>query len=131
MKRITPEMVIDAYIATGMYPIFGHFNNGNGGGCAVEAIACSKNNGRGTLDMGVDQIGPFVGVDYDYLWDFLFGFDGRDGAEIGKPEIAHSQAYQDGMAARAAVKAHFARAKKQAPSQPIHAESTETAACCV
>ncbi len=129
MKRITPEMVIDAYIATGLAPCYGSFFNSKGGGCALTAVAKSLNSTFDEVHSSGEQWLECLGICGDgYFWGFVDGFDDKPYGCSDRESLAgHGEGYEDGGAARLAVEAHFAQAPKV---QPIMADNNERAACC-
>jgi hypothetical protein len=125
MKRITPEDVVDAYIATGLYPAFKRWKTRDGrGGCGLTAIGglnghCVKSGRR------YEKFSKLLGLDQGYLYGFTAGFDGSPFCPAMDCQTKHygfdhekvTMGLEDGLAARAAVKAHFAKVKadQQAP----------------
>ena len=120
MKRITPEDVVDAYIATGMYPVFRKWRTRDGkGGCGLTAIGglnghCVKSGSR------YRRFTELLGLDHSYVVGFTRGFDGYDEGCEGDKKLTEHDPYAlglaDGLSARKAVKAHFAKAKQESQS---------------
>lgn len=112
MKRITPEDVVDAYIATGMYPCTpGLFYDGIGGACGLSAIVKSIDQAFDLEDAASNRWLQLLGITNQYLWGFIDGFDGNDSTERCKV------GFEDGKAARSAVEAHFAKATSEQPQE--------------
>lgn len=114
MKRITPEDVVDAYIATGMYPVFRKWTTRNGqGGCALTTLGA----GQGCSSNVTGKHAYYtkrLGLEYSYTVGFVSGFDRPRTVDMGP---SNNDPYEigryDGRVARLAVKAHFAKAKKE------------------
>ena len=103
MKRITPEMVKEAYEKTGVKPsrgCFVWFDDKMPCGCAMGALAMA--------DLGVplrfdDVVELQKIIDWrmqygDYGWDFILGFDGNE-----QFRGYGTDGYSDGLAAAKAV----------------------------
>jgi len=105
MKRITPNSVVDAYIATGMYPVFRKWSTrDNKGGCGLIVTLCSLNGSYPKHKSRFDTIVKVLGLELDYARGFTRGFDGR-------PPLNYSEYFDigqhDGRAAREAVREYF------------------------
>lgn len=124
MKRITPEEVVDAYIATGCFVSKGTYHTRDFcGACALGAVFLAR--------FPLTNVGDYLHVacklEYDvhYCKQFSNGFEedgrpvGSNGGQIG-PIHRESLGYLDGIAARDSVQAHFAAAKEKA--QPVEEE---------
>jgi hypothetical protein len=125
MKRITPEDVVDAYIATGLYPVFKKWRTKDGGGgCGLTAIGnlnghCVKGGSR------IDRYAKLLEMDRGYLYGFAAGFDAIGFNPFNDEQASYfgfsaqhiSLGVEDGRAARKAVMAHFAKAKQEAAQQ--------------
>lgn len=121
MKRITPEDVVDAYIATGMYPVFKKWGTlDQKGGCALTTIGTMQGCYKHPCSNGskANHYASELGLERLYLSGFVHGFDRPKLVEMGPAENTHYDLGRyDGRAARMAVKAHFAKAKKAAARQ--------------
>lgn len=119
MKRISPKAVVDAYIATGMYPVFRKWGTlDKQGGCALTTIGTSCGCYKHPCSSGrkIVHYSGKLGCSADYLNGLVRGFDGRCflGSTFNIASIEEFvQGQRDGWDARAAVKAHFAKAKRE------------------
>jgi hypothetical protein len=112
MKRITPEMVIDAYIATGTYPEKTCWTNISGGCCGIGALFLAAGGSRNVweADLIYKKIGCENEEDRDYLCSFSCAFSSGVGGITTTDSDRKDIGYQDGLAAQLAVTAHFAKA---------------------
>jgi hypothetical protein len=121
MKRITPEDVVDAYIATGMYPIHSTWTTPDGGACGLGVLFLAAG-GRceDAFSPAIfEKLGEVMGVTGDYCLNFSAGFD---------PDISglsRNEATLDGFAAYQAAIAHFSKAQKDAAMQVQPAQELE------
>lgn len=121
MKRITPEDVVDAYIATGKYPVCRRWSSRDGkGGCALTVVGKSRGlSDKPPRDVAEAFYAESLGLNGWYVAGFADGFD-RTKKQRESDYIQDRQnwqaGYDDGKAARAAVTAHFARATS--PTEP-------------
>lgn len=109
-KRITPEMVLAAYKATGLKPVRGtlEFLAGidDGRGCPIDALLCAAKveKVRTKMDAAVA-----LGTTRNYLWGFIAAIDSQSADEckllgpIDADEDQLMQGYADGQACAAAV----------------------------
>jgi hypothetical protein len=119
MKRITPEDVVDAYIATGRFLIQHTWITEDGGACGLGVLflaaggRCEEAYSRAIYT----KLGDVLGVHADYCMDFSHGFS----LNVGEESSCHSEAFRDGVAARKAALAHFSKVKadQQAPEPEL------------
>jgi hypothetical protein len=112
MKRITPESVVDAYIATGTFPIREKWATHEGGCCGLGALYLAA--GGEIEEATAERVYPLIGYttpeDQLYATEFSAGFSAGG---HGMRPIARNRediGYLDGRAAYEAVTAHFAKA---------------------
>jgi hypothetical protein len=112
MKRITPEDVVDAYIATGRFLIQHTWSTEDGGACGLGVLFLAAG-GRceDAYSKAIyDKLSEVHGLDPDYCMHFSHGFS----LNVGEESSCHSEAFRDGVAARKAALAHFAKVKQEA-----------------
>jgi hypothetical protein len=120
MKRINPLAVVDAYIATGMYPAFKKWGTRDlSGGCGLSALGKSTGCYKHPCSNGskVEHYATEMGLEFDYVNGFIAGFDSRPLMQTFYSVTDHSafiQGQRDGWDTRALVKAHFAKSKPAA-----------------
>ena len=98
-KRITPDMVLEAYRKTGLKPSRGNVVIHNNRCCPIGALAAAQGK------VAENSIGSncytfvesYYGLEVGYVGLFWHGFDGF------KSSNDRSQGYQDGMACAKAV----------------------------
>lgn len=110
MKRITPEDVVDAFIATGRCRSPGRYVEGNCGACALGAVAISQGIAVYHRPLEYAHIAKALSLESAYCLDFSAGFESD---LCPRPARQDSIGYQDGLAAQRAVTAHFAKASEQ------------------
>ncbi len=128
MKRISPEAVIDAYIATGRVRSPGqYFSRDECGACALGALYLANGgvvqyHGEGkTHPIGCEQIAKHLGLDFTYALYFSGSFEHGNTLYSAKPSELANAGNDDGLAAREAVMAHFNPAPEpaEAAQEPV------------
>ena len=114
MKRITPEMVVEAYIKTGLAPRFlGWADKCEPSACALTTMGCSEFGMKVLTEARVnkfdflDRLVAHIGRSMDYFSGFWLGFDGAPLSEFGSFYSETREGHQDGAAAREAVLEYF------------------------
>lgn len=99
MERVYPELVIEAYRATGLKPMRGDFFPKEGCACALGAVYkfMCEDEGRYIEDYLEQELTD------DYVQAFAAGFDGVK-QEKCKYALEHPEAYKDGVQAWEMVK---------------------------
>jgi len=82
MNRITPDLVVQAYKATGMRPVSGwgwmanQFQFSRTCGCGLSAVCLAMEQGHpGDHDSPTEYVKERLGLSYGYMGHFAKGFD--------------------------------------------------------
>ncbi len=79
MKRITPEMVLDAYQSTGLVPCFVQWKSDDGKqGCGLTAVMMSTGITMLKENMASNTVAAVMQMPTCYVGGFICGFDNDD-----------------------------------------------------
>lgn len=103
LPRLTPETVLSAYLATGLLPAYGIFEDvERRAGCGLTVVCVAR---------GLPWPGPWptiisrwLGLDIEYVFGFIWGWDQVE----SRPEsVLRRQGYADGVRCRLAVEREY------------------------
>jgi hypothetical protein len=117
MRRIAPQEVVDAYIATGCYRTEGVWltHDGNGA-CAIGALGLAAGLPREALNFKWTNPQYEIGIHEGYMIGFVGGFESDKSwlwSIYVEERLLAVQGFCDGIRARHAVLMHFGEIKAQ------------------